>query len=144
MFKKIAVGTDGSETADRAVEMAFDIAQRYGAQLLLLSAYRPVNAGRIRRESEDAPDEVQWMINPHEDVDAMLAATEEKAKEHGLDATCMAREGDPAIVLCDLAEEQGVDLLVIGNKGIHRRILGSVPKTVSQNAPCSVVIAKTT
>jgi nucleotide-binding universal stress UspA family protein len=47
-------------------------------------------------------------------------------------------------VLCDLAAEHGADLLVIGNKGIHRRILGSVPKTVSQHAPCSVVIAKTT
>jgi nucleotide-binding universal stress UspA family protein len=144
MFKKIAVGTDGSDTASRAVEMALDIADRYGAQLLVFSAYRPIPPARIERESEEAPDEIQWTINPQEDVDAMLASVQEEASARGLDAIAFAREGDPALVLCDLAAEHGADLLVIGNKGIQRRILGSVPKTVSQNAPCSVVIAKTT
>jgi nucleotide-binding universal stress UspA family protein len=84
------------------------------------------------------------LINPHEDVDALLARVEARARARGLRATGFAREGDPAHVICDLAERHAADLLVLGNKGIHRRVLGSVPKSVSQNAPCSVVIAKTT
>jgi nucleotide-binding universal stress UspA family protein len=144
MFKKIAVGTDGSETASRAVEMALDLAGHYGAQLLVFSAYRPVGSARIEREADAAPDDVQWMINPHEDVDAVLADVERRASARGLHADGFAREGDPAYVLCELAEQHEADLLVIGNKGINRRLLGSVPKSVSHNAPCSVVIAKTT
>jgi nucleotide-binding universal stress UspA family protein len=47
-------------------------------------------------------------------------------------------------VLCDIAEQHNADLLVVGNKGMQRRILGSVPNSVSHKAPCSVVIVKTT
>ena len=42
------------------------------------------------------------------------------------------------------AAEHEADLLVIGNKGMNRRVLGSVPRRVCQRAPCSVVVAKTT
>jgi nucleotide-binding universal stress UspA family protein len=52
MFKTIAVGTDGSETADKAVEMALDIAAHYRARLLIFSVYQPVGAGRLEREQE--------------------------------------------------------------------------------------------
>ena len=54
------------------------------------------------------------------------------------------RRGDPGEVLTRLAEECGADLLVIGNRGMHRRVLGSVPNTVTHKAPCAVMIVKTT
>jgi nucleotide-binding universal stress UspA family protein len=54
-----------------------------------------------------------------------------------------ARNGDPADVLCDIAADYEVDVMVVGNKGMERRILGSVPNTVSHKAPCSVMIVKT-
>ena len=53
-------------------------------------------------------------------------------------------DGDPAEVLVHLAEDCGADVLVIGNKGMQRRVLGSVPKSVAQNANCSVLVVKTT
>jgi nucleotide-binding universal stress UspA family protein len=53
-------------------------------------------------------------------------------------------EGDPAEVLVQLAERHGVDLLVIGNKGMERRVLGSIPNTVTHKANCSVLVVKTT
>ena len=56
----------------------------------------------------------------------------------------MAGAGDPADILCQHAAEQSADLLVIGNKGMQRRILGSVPNSVAHKAPCSVVVVKTT
>ena len=56
----------------------------------------------------------------------------------------MVEEGDPAEVLVRLAADCGADLLVIGNKGMQRRVLGSVPKSVAHNADCSVLVVKRT
>ena len=144
MLQTIAVGTDGSPTAGQAVDFALDLAEKYGARVLILSSYHPVSESRLKQEKRDAPEDVQWSINPLEDVEATLSEVEEKAESRGLKWHSEAREGDPADVLCDLAGENGADLLVIGNKGMHRRLIGSVPNSVSHKAPCSVTIVKTT
>jgi nucleotide-binding universal stress UspA family protein len=144
VLETIAVGTDGSATATKAVEFALDLAERYKAKLVFISSYHPVSESRLRQEQKDAPQELQWSLNPAEDVEATLRDVEGLADERGLKWTSEAREGDPADVLVDLAEEHGADVLVIGNKGMHRRVLGSVPNSVSHKANCSVMIVKTT
>ena len=144
MIETIAVGTDGSETATKAVDFALDLAEKFGSRVVVASSYRPVSEGRIRAEQRQAPEDIQWSINPMEDVEAALRGAEEKAKARGLKATTEAREGDPADVLCGIAEDHNADLLVVGNRGMQRRVLGSVPNSVSHKAPCSVVIVKTT
>src|SRR5688500_12499026 len=121
MIQTIAVGTDGSETASKAVGFALDLAERYSSHLVVASSYRPVGEDRLRREQEEAPADIQWSINPQEDVMAILREVEDKAKERGLKTTSEAREGEPADVLCAIAEEHGADLIVVGNKGMHRR-----------------------
>jgi nucleotide-binding universal stress UspA family protein len=144
MLNTVAVGTDGSDTAAIAVDFAIDLAEKYGARLVAISSYRPVDELRLKHEQAAAPQDVQWSINPTEEVDATLAAVEEKAHERGLQTTTVASQGEPADVLCKHAEEQNADLLVVGNKGMQRRILGSVPNSVAHKAPCSVVVVKTT
>ena len=144
MVSTVAVGTDGSGTADKAVEFAIDLAARYEARIVFISAYHPVSESRLKREARDAPEELQWTINPAEDVDATLRDCEERAEERGLRWASEAREGDPAKILVELAESNDADVLVIGNKGMQRRVLGSVPNSVSHHAPCSVLIVKTT
>jgi nucleotide-binding universal stress UspA family protein len=144
MIEKVAVGTDGSETASKAVEFAFDVAEKFGATVVICSSYRPVTEDKIKRDQRDAPGDIQWSINPTQEVDATLNKAAERAKERGLQTVTEAREGDPADVLCDNAEAHEADLLVVGNKGMQRRVLGSVPNSVSHKAPCSVVIVKTT
>jgi nucleotide-binding universal stress UspA family protein len=144
MIQTITVGTDGSETASKAVDFALDIADKFGAKVVVASSYRPVSEDRLRREQKDAPEDIQWSINPTEEVDTALRAVEEKARARGLEVASEAREGDPADVLCDIAEQHNADLLVVGNKGMQRRVLGSVPNSVSHKAPCSVIIVKTT
>jgi len=139
----IAVGTDGSDTASKAVDFAIDMAEKYGSKLLVASSYRPVAEDRLAKEQAAAPQEVQWSINPMEDVESTLRAVEEQAKERGLKTMSEARQGDPADVLCEIAEQHGADVIVVGNKGMHRRVLGSVPNSVSHKAPCSVMIVKT-
>jgi nucleotide-binding universal stress UspA family protein len=144
MIETIAVGTDGSDTADKAVEFAMDVAEKFGAKLVIASSYRPVTEDKIRAEQREAPEDIQWSINPTEAVDSTLKSVEERARDRGLETTSEARQGDPADVLCEIAEQHGADLLVVGNKGMQRRVLGSVPNSVSHKAPCSVVIVKTT
>jgi nucleotide-binding universal stress UspA family protein len=144
MVQTIAVGTDGSDTAQTAVDFALDMAERYGAKLIVASAYMPVSESRLRREQADAPDDIQWSINPSEEVDATLRAVEEQAKQKGLQYASEARNGDPADVIVEIAEAHGADVIVVGNKGMQRRILGSVPNSVAKNANCSVMIVKTT
>lgn len=143
MVGKIVVGTDGSDTASRAVDFALDMAERYGSQIVVASSYTPVSEDRLRKEQAEAPQEIQWSINPSEDVDATLRQVEEQAKGRGLKVTSEAREGDPADVLCEIAGAHEADVIVVGNKGMHRKILGSVPNSVSHKAPCSVMIVKT-
>jgi nucleotide-binding universal stress UspA family protein len=144
MVNTVAVGTDGSGTADKAVEFAIDLAARYEARIVFISAYVPVPESRLSRERSDAPDDLQWTINPAEDVDAVLRDCEQRAEERGLRWASEAREGDPAKTLVDLAASNDADILVIGNKGMQRKVLGSVPNSVSHHAPCSVLIVKTT
>jgi nucleotide-binding universal stress UspA family protein len=144
MVQTVAVGTDGSGTADKAVAFAIDLAARYEAKIVFISAYVPVSESRLKREAREAPDEVQWTINPAEDVDSTLRECEERAEKRGLRWASEARQGDPAKVLVELAVSTGADVLVIGNKGMERKVLGSVPNSVSHNAPCSVLIVKTT
>jgi nucleotide-binding universal stress UspA family protein len=144
MINSVAVGTDGSDTATKAVEFAIDMAQKYDAKLVVISSYKPVSETRLKSEQKDAPEDIQWSINPTEDVDSILSDVEEKAQEAGLSVTTVAGDGEPADVLVDHAEEQGADVLVVGNKGMQRRILGSVPNSVAHKATCTVIVVKTT
>jgi nucleotide-binding universal stress UspA family protein len=144
MVRTVAVGTDGSGTADKAVEFAIDMAARYEARIVFISAYVPKRESKLERERAEAPEDLQWQINPAEDIDATLRDCEERAEERGLRWASEAREGDPARILVELAGSNDADVLVIGNKGMQRKLLGSVPNSVSHNAPCSVVIVKTT
>jgi nucleotide-binding universal stress UspA family protein len=147
VFRSIVVGTDGSETAQTAVDAAAELAKLTGARLELVSAYEPVTSQRLRSEARQVPADLQWMVNPREDVDATLADAAERVAEAGAEARTYAREGDPADAILDVAEELGSDLIVVGNKGMtgaKRFLLGSVPNRVSHHAPCSVLIIRTT
>ena len=147
MFKSIVVGTDGSDTAGEAVRQATELARAVGAKLEIVSAYEPVSAKRLDDERREAPDDLQWAINPREDVDATLEAAAVPAREAGVEVNLYPRQGDPADAILDVAEERSADLIVVGNKGMtgaKRFLLGSVPNKVSHHAPCSVLVIRTT
>ena len=147
MFRSIVVGTDGSDTATQAVRQAVDMAGAVGATLELVSAFAPVPEQRLRAERRDAPEDVQWAINPQQEVEAVLKSAAALAQDAGVKVNTHARQGDPADAILDVAEEQNADLVVVGNKGMSgakRFLLGSVPNKVSHHAPCSVLIVRTT
>jgi nucleotide-binding universal stress UspA family protein len=147
MFSSIVVGTDGSETAGKAVLQATELARQVGASVSLVSAYEPVSANRLREEKREVPKDMEWMVNPREDVEATLKEAAETLEGAGVNVDTYAREGDAADAILDVAEETGADLIVVGNKGMtgtKRFLLGSVPNKVSHHAPCSVLIIRTT
>jgi nucleotide-binding universal stress UspA family protein len=137
MISTIAVGTDGSETAGEAVKQAAEFARRFDARLVLLSAFK---------EGPPPPDadEAQWAYSTPAQIREILSRTEAEMNERGLECTTAVDEGDPADVLVRLAGECDADILVIGNRGMQRRILGSVPNSVTHKAGCSVLVVKTT
>jgi nucleotide-binding universal stress UspA family protein len=137
VISTVAVGTDGSESASEAVKQAAEFARRFDAKLVLLSAFK------------DAPpptgsDETQWAYSPASQLREILSRTEAEMSDQGIECTTVVDEGDPADVLVRLADDCGADILVIGNKGMQRKVLGSVPNSVTHKAGCSVFVVKTT
>lgn len=141
MISTVAAGTDGSATATEAVRVAGEIARRFDAKLVLVSAFQ--DSGRpVDREGGSV--ELQWASSSSARVREILARTAEDLQGEGISCTTLVDQGDPADVLVRLATECDADVLVIGSKGMHRRVLGSVPNTVTHNALCSVLVVKTT
>ena len=155
MFATILAGTDGSEVATVAVRSAVNVALALSSRLLIVSAYEPISELRLREQPLEVQQEpahisagpLQWMINPHDEVLAMLLEAADDARAQGVaDVETFARQGDAADAILDVAEEQGCDLIVVGNRGMtgaKRFLLGSVPNKVSHYAPCSVLIVRT-
>src|SRR5690242_14565478 len=106
MFQTIVVGTDGSDTARKAVREAVELAKSLGGSVRIVSAYEPVSKQRLREESRQAPADTQWSINAREDVDATLEEAKEEVSDSGVDVSIYAREGDPADAILDVAEEE--------------------------------------
>lgn len=143
MFSNIVVGTDGSETAGAAVQLAVQLAQEQGAKLhLVIGVHSPAavavpsgganlsdpsGGGVLRQAAQNMLEQVAGGVE-------------------GLETEIHTGVGDPADVIIRLADEVGADLIVVGSKGLRgtRRILGSVPNSVAHKAGCHVLIARTT
>lgn len=144
MYHRIVVGTDGSATADKAVDAAGGIARLTGGSVHVVTAYRPIRvaaaaAGAVVTQAWFAEDERQA-------AEELVEAAADRLKERGVDAVAVARLGDPADVLLATAEEFDADLLVVGNRGmsgVRRYLLGSVADRVAHHASCTVHIAHT-
>ena len=126
----IVVGTDGSPTAEEAIRQTAALAKAAGAHVHVVSGYDPISSDR------HAPDGR---------AQANLQRASGLLSVEGVESTVHARRGDPVDAIIGVATEENADLIVVGNKGMNgrRRFLGSVPNKISHNAPCSVMIART-
>src|SRR5690349_8916517 len=113
-YARVVVGTDGSETSYKAVDKAAEIARDSGAQLVLVTAYRPLS----QREREEAAQalgaESYKVIGSHPAEDVLREAL--TRIPGGVDVETVAVEGDPVDVLVKTAAERKADLLVVGNR----------------------------
>jgi nucleotide-binding universal stress UspA family protein len=140
MFKKILVGTDGSDSATKAVSHAAEMAAAMGSELVLMNVY-PAPRSDVGSTFGRAD------AYPGQEIGQAVLRDAEKHFGDKVKVKTVLREGDPAEGLIDVAEEEGVDLIIVGNRGMtgaKRFLLGSVPNQVSHHAPCSVMIVHTT
>ena len=84
MFGSIVVGTDGSDTAGEAVRQATELAKAVGAKVYLVSAFEPVGNQRLREERQQVPEDMSWMVNEREDVNATLKEAAEQIDSAGV------------------------------------------------------------
>src|SRR5437879_3355260 len=99
MAETIVVGTDGSDSAKRAVEEAVRLAKALGAQLHLVSAFEPVQDARIAGAPEGAAK--VWAVLPDQDVESTLSEAAAGARFSGIDVSTHAVRKDPADALLE-------------------------------------------
>src|SRR5919108_2959596 len=124
--ERILVATDRSETAERAVAFASDMAERYEAELVLLRVLLS-DDGVLAEAARDLADHAR-----------------ELAGERGRSSVVVA--DDPADAIVEAARREHADVVVVGSVGMSGRkefLLRNVPNRVSHNAPCTVVIVQT-
>jgi len=122
----VLVGTDRSETAERAVRFATDMARRYDAELFLLRVLLS-DTGVLAEAGRELADYAR-----------------ELAGERGRSAVVVGE--DPAEAIVEAAKREDADVVVVGSVGMSGRkefLLHNVPNRVSHNAPCTVVIVQT-
>jgi nucleotide-binding universal stress UspA family protein len=133
--ESIVVGTDGTETAERAVDRAAAIARAFGATVHVVSAYSDdktplIGAGRQadRTHAQQHADRAQ-----------------ERLAKQGVESEAHLSNQEAGRALVAIADEQRAQMIVVGNRGMSgaKRVLGSVPNYVSHHADCDVVIVRT-
>jgi nucleotide-binding universal stress UspA family protein len=138
MGDAIVVGTDGSDTAKRAVAEAARLAKALDADLHVVSAYEPLRGARSTGGESTGP-------LPDAIVDSTLAQAEAVVRLSEVPVHTHAVRKEPADALIDVAGDVGATMIVVGNQGMHgaKRVLGSVPNSVSHKARCNVLIVAT-
>jgi predicted unusual protein kinase regulating ubiquinone biosynthesis (AarF/ABC1/UbiB family)/nucleotide-binding universal stress UspA family protein len=133
---KILVGTDRSESADKAVRWAARMAAGYQAELLIIQVIMPPTPeasanGQLETKRAGAMEQLKRFAEE-------LAGPKADAR--------VVVEGDPAGAILRVAEQEKVDVVVVGNVGMAGRkqfLLGNVPNRISHNARCTVIIVNT-
>jgi nucleotide-binding universal stress UspA family protein len=144
MYNCVVVGTDGSATASKAVEVAAELAKQWKAVLHVVTAYRAAGGGMGRASGAAlAGGDVGEVIQREAAEQIAAKAVEAHAKD--LTVKTHAVDDHAADAILNTANQVGADLIVVGSVGMRgaRRVLGSIPNSVAHGAGCAVLIVKT-
>ena len=135
--RRVMVGTDRSETAEKAVGWAASFAERYDAELHVVQV---VLTEHPADTEHGAAERTQAAAAADELRNYAMGITGGRGRAH------VMIDDDPAMAIVRAAEEQAIDVLVVGNAGMAGRkefLLGNVPNRISHNARCTVIIVNT-
>ena len=148
MFKKILVAVDGSELSYRSVDYALDLAQKYSAEIKIITVIDAPSDTLVAQASTFAPhsikDHEKKVEKAHEQILLKVITKAEKLTPK-VSVTKEVLEGPPAEKIVETAKTESFDLIVMGSRGlggIKEFILGSVSDKVADEAPCPVLIIK--
>lgn len=142
-YRTIVVGTDGSDTARRAVRQAAGLSAADAARLVVVTAFERQDGDG----ADEVPADIRWILTDSNTAETHARAARELAHELGVtDVVVQAIDGPPAEKLIETAEDFGADLIVVGSVGLTASahfILGSVASTVLHHAPADVLVVHT-
>lgn len=161
-YDKLLVGSDGSDTAMRAVDAASALAAKLSAIAVVACVYEPPSEAELKaaragsgdalsqwnvsRDIRDTPEEFRWRIAGASQAEDVLDRAVSRAEQHGVQAETRAIRGSPAEALLEVADSEEFDLIVVGSVGMtgaKRFTLGNVPHRISHHAPVDVLIVRT-
>lgn len=128
MYRRILVAYDGSDHAKKAVAHAVALAKAFGSSVCVITV---------------AVDPSQASLDKAQKI-ASEAAEALKSQGVALEEVAV-RSGTPAAEILNYAEEKGVDLIVMGSRGLsalQRLVLGSVSQAVASRARVPVLIVR--
>lgn len=134
VIRRVMVGTDRSETADQTVQWAAGLADRYDAELFIVQVIVP----KYPSATEFGESEQTSAVAANNDL-AHFARQVAGERGHAL----VVINADPALAIVHAAEQEAIDVLVVGNLGMAGRkefLLGNIPNRISHNAHCTVII----
>jgi len=138
MFETVVIATDGSGSAQRAVEAALDFAAHFDATVHALYV---VDSSEVDAEAEDVRETLERALATT--GGRALSFVHEAADADGADDVVTAvREGDPADQIIQYATEQDADVIATGTRGRHGEhgfLLGSVAEEIVRSAPMPVL-----
>ena len=147
MFTNILVAVDGSTAATHALESAIQISDKFGAGLHVLHVVRemqlPLNPGLMEKYEEVQRQRHDLLRSAGEEI---LNQAKRMAQSKGIDSVVSdISSGDPATAIVGYADNNQIDLIVIGNRGlgqVHSMLMGSVSRKVSNIAKAACLIVK--
>ncbi len=137
-MKRILAAYDGSEFADKAFDLALDLAVKYGAEMTVLAVARPPEFG------DDVETEAV-VENSKKHYHHVLKPLHPRATAASIAVQFQVVVGHPAEQIVRHATEWGADLIVVGHRGrtfFEHWLLGSIARQVIAHAPCAVLVAR--
>ncbi len=151
-MRKILVPIDGSELAGKALNLALDQAEKYSAEIVLLSVVPPSRIPPIfESETGEPVVSAETLLEIEEGVEAyhkgILSKALKKSKQlkPGVKTTSKLAKGNIADKILETAKGEGFNMIVMGSHGLSgfkEFLLGSVSNQVVQKARCPVLIVK--
>lgn len=142
VLRKILIATDGSEAARKAANFGVQIAglsdaKVYSVYVIDTTPYYSIPLDQV------------WSKEVYEQLEQMgkeiVSDVENTAKAAGLETEASVLKGDPAARIVNFAEEQNVDMIVVGSHGIggfERLVIGSVSEKVVRHAKVPVLVVR--
>ena len=125
MFETVLFPIDQSRETAETAGKALELARTHNSRLVVLSVVQP-----------ERPE-----MHDHQAVATLLAEARTRFEQAGVAGDVVEREGKPAFVICDVADELNVDVIVMGTRGVNLQAeSGSTASRVIQLAPCPVLV----
>lgn len=140
MYQRVMAGFDGSEASRRALARALALAKEWSAAVWVLIVQE-----RLPKYSDDPSEVTEEREAIHHHSLQLKHDAEQLASGAGIQLQVRIVTGNAPRLLCDVAKQEGIELIVIGHKGrsgLWGGLLGGTADKVVDHAPCSVLVVR--